>query len=112
MHIREKIKEIEDAIDVMLQSRDTGDSFHNLKKTVVEKIHETEDAADALLGSQKLDISDDIKGKLKEVEDATGSLLNLEDDEVSKEVGGRIRELVNEIKDAADTMIIDDRLKK
>ena len=109
MSFKEKFKEIEDALDVMILSKDSGDTFHRLKEEVVEKIHETEQAADVLLVEGKHDISEDLREKIKEVESATGSLLDLDDDEVSKEVGGRIRELVREIKDATDTMIIDDR---
>ena len=109
MKIREMIREIEEAVDVMVDSEERGESFHNLKKNVVEKIHETEAAADAMLGNEDVHIGDELREKIKEVESATGSLLDIEDDEVSKEVGGRIRELVKEIKDASDVMLIDDR---
>ena len=90
MKIREMIREIEEAVDVMVDSEERGESFHNLKKNVVEKIHETEAAADAMLGNEDVHIGDELREKIKEV-------------------GGRIKELVKEIKDASDVMLIDDR---
>lgn len=111
MAIKDKIKEIEDALDTMIMSNDNEESFGHLKKSVVERIHETEKAADALLGNRKYDLSEDLKEKMKEIESATGSLLSLEDDKVSREVGSRIKELISEIKDASDVMLIEDRKK-
>lgn len=112
MTIKQKIKEIEDALDAMVASKDSGESFGKLKKAVVDRIRETEESADAMLGLDRNDVSEDIRAKLKEVGTATDSLLNLEDEAQSKQVGDDIRLLIDEITNASEVMISGNKPKE
>ena len=111
MKIREKIKEIDDAIELMLHTDEYSESFHDMKHAVVEKIHETEEAADVMLGQKKTDLDSEIVEKMREVREASETLMSQNDHESSKETGGRIRELLHDIKEAAETLT-DDRMNK
>lgn len=112
MAIRDKIKEIEDALDTMILTNDGDESFGGLKQAVIERIQETQEATEALLVQEKFDLSEDLRKKMMEIESATSTLLSVDDDKVSKEAGSRIKELIGEIKDATDVLLIDDRTKK
>ena len=121
MSIKDKIREIETAVDGMVMNEDgikplgeaEGESFDRLKKSLSEKIKETEVFANDILEKREnKDFKGDLFDKLKEIEDATDRLMALNDHDTNKKKHGEIRKLLNEMREASEELYIDDRMNK